>query len=151
MDAGASYARLELTADRGTRSFILYAFNNDDAQDDIADITSAVESEEEEEEFVNATTLDYDPFSSNANEETLEDFADSMDEEEEKANVKESIESTCNNNDHAGNAPTSKDADGEMIKDIASNSSNEGIRVTGDVFDDDLSITEDDAMDVNEG
>jgi hypothetical protein len=41
-----------------------------------------VESEEEEEEFVNATTLDYDPFSSNANEETLEDFADSMDEEE---------------------------------------------------------------------
>ena len=41
-----------------------------------------MESEEEEEEFVNATTLDYDPFSSNANEETLEDFADSMDEEE---------------------------------------------------------------------
>jgi hypothetical protein len=71
--------------------------------------------------------------------------------DQEKANVKESIESTCNNNDHAGNAPTSKDADGEMIKDIASNSSNEGIRVTGDVFDDDLSITEDDAMDVNEG
>eukprot|EP00979_Chaetoceros_neogracilis_P006935 scaffold1410_cov263-Chaetoceros_neogracile.AAC.2 len=83
MDAGASYARSQnLILIGRTRSFILYAFNNDGAQDDIADITSAVESEEEEEEFVNAATLDYDPFSSNANEETLEDFADSMDEEE---------------------------------------------------------------------
>jgi len=37
----------------------------------------------EEEEFVNAATVDYhDSFSSNANEETLEDFAHSMDEEE---------------------------------------------------------------------
>jgi hypothetical protein len=70
--------------------------------------------------------------------------------DQEKAEVKKSVESTRDNNDHAGNAPTSKDADGEMRKDIASNSSNEGIRVTGDIFDNDLSIAEDDAMDGNE-
>jgi hypothetical protein len=37
-----------------------------------------------------------------------------------------------------------------MRKDIASNSSNEGIRGTGVIFDNDLSIAEDDAMDGNE-
>ena len=68
-----------------------------------------------------------------------------------KAEVKESIESTRDNNDHTGNAPTSRDVAGEKRNDIASNSSNEDIRVTGDVSDDDLSIAEDDdVMDGNE-